>query len=366
MKTSDFDYHLPAERIAQRPLAERSASRLLHLERATGGITHTHFAEIGRYLRPGDMLVANNSRVIPARLYGVKADTGGKVELLLLERLDERRWQALAGGKRLVEGVKISLYDREGRVTDLWAEVTAVLDGPQREISFSQPLDDLLETLGHAPLPPYIHERLDDANRYQTIYAQPPGSAAAPTAGLHFTPDLLIELRRQGVLFETATLHVGLDTFKPVEAERIFDHAMHSEWIQLTPEAARRINETKLAGGRIIAIGTTSARILETAALRSAGLMGSLQMVSRPDSDGYNLCPWRPVAAYEGPTDLFIHPGYQFRVVDGLITNFHLPQSTLIMMVSAFVGREQIMAAYQAALGAEYRFLSFGDAMLIL
>jgi S-adenosylmethionine:tRNA ribosyltransferase-isomerase len=365
MKTSDFDYHLPPERIAQRPLADRSASRLLHLERATGQITHTRFAEIGRYLRPGDVLVANNSRVIPARLYGIKAGTGGKVELLLLERLGGVTWKALAGGRRLTAGVIIKLLDRDGRESDLLAEVTAVLDGPQREIQFSRPVDELLADLGHTPLPPYIHEPLDDAGRYQTIYAQPPGSAAAPTAGLHFTPDLLIDLRRQGVLFETATLHVGLDTFKPVEAEIIHDHAMHSEWIQLTPEAARRINEAKLAGGRIIAVGTTSARTLETAALRSAGLMGSLQSVSRPDGEGYGLCPWRPVAAYEGPTDLFIHPGYQFRVVDGLITNFHLPQSTLMMMVSAFAGREQIMRAYQAALAEPYRFLSFGDAMLI-
>jgi S-adenosylmethionine:tRNA ribosyltransferase-isomerase len=228
--------------------------------------------------------------------------------------------------------------------------------------------ESLLAELGHVPLPPYIHEPLADADRYQTIYARPPGSAAAPTAGLHLTPDLFLALRDRGVLFETLTLHVGLDTFKPVETERVADHAIHSEWARLTPEAARRINEAKLAGGRIVAVGTTAMRVLETAALRSAGLNGTLAAISQSDADGVTsqICPWRPVAALEGRTDLFVYPGYRFRAVDALITNFHLPRSSLLLLVSAFAGREQILEAYATAVTAGYRFYSFGDAMLIL
>lgn len=367
MKTSDFDYHLPAELIAQRPLPQRGASRLLVLHRESGRIEHRQFTDILEYLGRGDILVANDSRVIPARLYGRKA-SGGRVEILLLEQVDEQRWRALVGGRRVVEGTSISLYDRDGAESDFTAVVTAVLDGPQREIAFDRPVNDYLEQLGHTPLPPYIHEPLDDGERYQTVYARPPGSAAAPTAGLHFSGDLLLSLREQGVLFETVTLHVGLDTFKPVEAETVEAHTIHSEWASLTPESARHINEAKLAGGRLTAVGTTAMRTLETAALRSAGIQGSLQDISARDAAGEttNICPWKPVAAFEGPTDLFIYPGYRFRAVDALITNFHLPRSSLLILVSAFAGREQILAAYEEAIRERYRFYSFGDAMLIL
>jgi len=367
MKTSDFDYPLPEALIAQRPLLQRDASRLLALHREDGRLEHRHFTDLVDYLRPGDVLVVNNSRVIPARLFGHKS-TGGRVEILLLTQLDAGRWRALVGGRRVGEGTTITLHRKDDGDAPVTATVTAVLDGPQREISFSQPLDDYLETLGHTPLPPYIHEPLEDSERYQTIYARPPGSAAAPTAGLHFTGDLLLALRARGVLFETCTLHVGLDTFKPVEAADVHDHVIHSEWASLTPETARRINEAKLAGGRIVAVGTTTVRTLETAALRSAGITGSLQDISRRDAAGEttNLCPWKPVAAFEGPTDLYITPGYRFRAVDLMITNFHLPQSSLLLLVSAFAGREQVLQAYATAVTARYRFYSFGDAMLLI
>jgi len=240
--------------------------------------------------------------------------------------------------------------------------------GPQRELTFICSIGDDLVTLAHVPLPPYIHETLDDAERYQTVYSRPSGSSAAPTAGLHFTGDLLMALREKGVLFETVTLHVGLDTFKPVEADQVADHVIHSEWASLTSDAARRINEAKLAGGRIVAVGTTAVRTLETAACRSAGILGTLQTISARDAAGEtsNMCPWKPVAAFEGPTDLFIYPGYKFRAVDVLITNFHLPQSSLLMLVSAFAGREAVLQAYETAVAEKYRFFSFGDAMLIL
>lgn len=368
MQTSQFDYHLPPERIAQRPIEPRDASRLLVLHRDDGRIEHTHFRNILEYLRPGDILVANDSRVYPARLYGEKRDTGGKVELLLLERLDARRWRALVGGRRLGPGTEISLHELSGEPADFFATVTAELKGPQREVTFSAPLDEHLDRLGHTPLPPYIHEKLEDGERYQTVYARRQGSSAAPTAGLHFTPELLLSLREEGVRFETCTLHVGLDTFKPVTAESVAEHDIHSETATLSPEAARRINDAKLAGGRIIGVGTTTARVLETAALRSAGITGSLQDISARDAGGEttNICPWKPVAAFSGHTDLFIYPGYRFRAVDALITNFHLPQSSLLMMVSAFATREQILNAYETAVAEEYRFYSFGDAMLIL
>lgn len=368
MRTEDFSYHLPEELIAQTPLPQRDASRLLVLERENGRLSHHRFTDLIDFLRAGDVLVANDSRVIPARLYGRKA-TGGKVELLLLERTAPQQWRALVGGRKLTEGVTITLLTDDGEESDVTAAITAVLPGPQREITFSQPLhDDTLTALGHTPLPPYIHETLDDAERYQTVYARPAGSAAAPTAGLHFTGDLLLALRAKGVIFETVTLHVGLDTFKPVEANDIEDHVIHSEWASLTPQTAKRINEAKLAGGRIIAVGTTSVRTLETAALRSAGISGSLSDISQRDARGEtsNICPWQPVAAFEGPTDLFIHPGYVFRAVDAMITNFHLPQSSLLMLISAFAGREQILQAYETAVVEQYRFFSFGDAMLIL
>jgi S-adenosylmethionine:tRNA ribosyltransferase-isomerase len=368
MKTADFHYDLPQERIAQEPVEPRDSSRLLVLQRQTGELEHRIFRDIGEYLRPGDILVANDSRVYPARLFGYKAETGGKVELLLLERLDDRRWRALVGGRGLREGTVIALNERNGAESAVSATVSAELEQAEREIAFSQPIDDLLDSLGHTPLPPYIHQRLDEPERYQTVYSRPLGSAAAPTAGLHFTGDLLLALREKGVLFETVTLHVGLDTFQPVSAERVHEHVIHSEWAAISAESARRINEAKLAGGRIIAVGTTSARLVETAALRSAGIEGSLQDISGRDAAGEttNICPWKPVVAFSGRTDLFIYPGYRFRAVDTMITNFHLPQSSLLMMVSAFAGREKILEAYRTAVEEEYRFYSFGDAMLIL
>ena len=367
MNTSDFNYTLPPELIAQRPLTQRDASRLMVLKRAEETITHQTFTDILDYFRPGDVLVANNSRVIPARLYGRKP-TGGKVEILLLSELDNGHWQAMVGGKRLDEGSEIHLLDYDENETELVATVTAVLDGPQRELSFNQPLYDWLDSIGHTPLPPYIHETLDDAERYQTVYSRPTGSAAAPTAGLHFTGDLLLALRDKGVIFETVTLHVGLDTFKPVEAERVEAHTIHSEWASLTAESAKRINEAKLAGGRLIAVGTTTMRTLETGALRSAGLNGSLQDISARDASGEtsNFCPWKPVAAFTAPTDLFIYPGYKFRAVDAMVTNFHLPHSSLLMLVAAFAGRDFMLRAYETAVAEQYRFFSFGDAMLIL
>jgi S-adenosylmethionine:tRNA ribosyltransferase-isomerase len=367
MKTADFDYHLPKGLIAQRPLAQRDASRLLVLHRESGQLEHRQFSQLGDYLRPGDILVANDSRVIPARLYGRKP-TGGQVEILLLEQENEQTWRALVGGRRLREGSQIHLDNKDGSDSGVVATVTAVLSGPQRRLQFSQPLNEHLDQLGHTPLPPYIHEPLADAERYQTIYARQEGSAAAPTAGLHFTGGLLLTLRDQGVLFDTVTLHVGLDTFKPVEAEQVADHTIHSEWATLSEATARRINEARLAGGRLIAVGTTAMRTLETAALRSAGVTGSLQTISARDAAGETTayCPWRPVAAFSGSTDLFIYPGYKFRAVDALITNFHLPQSSLLMLVSAFASPEQIRVSYETAVSHQYRFFSFGDAMLIL
>ncbi len=362
MKTADFNYKLPQELIAQRPLTNRDASRLMVLKRENGRISHHHFTDIVDYLHPGDILVVNDTRVIPARLYGRKS-TGGKVEILLLEQLDDTRWKALVGGKKLDEQTAVLLDEGDG----LTGTITAVLDGPQREITFSQSLDGYLYEHGHTPLPPYIHETLNDPERYQTVYARHEGSAAAPTAGLHFTPNLLFALRDKGVQLEMVTLHVGLDTFKPVDAEEVSDHVIHSEWATISPNAAKRINEAKLAGGRLVAVGTTAMRTLETGALRSAGITGSLQDISARDASGEtsNFCPWKPVSAFEGPTDLFIYPGYKFRAVDALITNFHLPQSSLLMLVSAFAGRENVLVAYETAVQEKYRFYSFGDAMFI-
>ena len=368
LKTSEFDYQLPEDLIAQEPLDRRDGSKLMILDRENGRLEHRHFRDIGAYLRPGDVLVANDSRVIPARLYGRKVETGGKVEVLLLERISARRWRAIVGGKNLVAGVKIGFYDRNGNQRDWVATIGTVLDGPLRELEFNQPLDESsLAMMGHIPLPPYIHKKLEDPERYQTIYAKHAGSAAAPTAGFHFTPELILSLREMGVSFLTVTLHVGLDTFKPVKSELVSDHLIHTEWSRLTPDDAKRINEAKLSGNRLIAVGTTSVRVLETAALRSAGFSDTLSTISEQDTsyETAEICPWRPVIAFEGYTDLFIHPGYQFRAVDMMITNFHLPQSSLLMLVSAFAGWEQILNAYEAAIEEGYRFYSFGDAMLI-
>jgi S-adenosylmethionine:tRNA ribosyltransferase-isomerase len=367
VKVSDFDYDLPESLIAQRPVEPRDDSRLLVYDSASGAIAHRRFRDLGEYLRPGDILVANDTRVIPARLFARKP-TGGRVELLLLERTASGSWRALVGGRNVTEGLTLTLLDHEDQHTEIQA--TVVAPGPEsvRELTFSEPVEAWVEALGYAPLPPYIHETLDDPERYQTIYARPAGSAAAPTAGLHFTPGLLLQLRKHGVLFETITLHVGLDTFKPVTVEEVTEHIIHSEWARLTAAAAERINQAQLAGGRIVAVGTTTVRVLETAALRSVGITGSLQAISARDAAGEttDLCPWKPVATFEGTTDLFIYPGYRFRAVDGLITNFHLPRSSLLMLAAAFTGRQAILDAYRAAIAEKYRFYSFGDAMLIL
>ncbi|KAA3659294.1 MAG: tRNA preQ1(34) S-adenosylmethionine ribosyltransferase-isomerase QueA [Chloroflexi bacterium] len=366
MKTDEFQYELPQELIAQTPLAQRDASRLLVYERENGRIAHQQFSDILDLLHPGDVLVVNDSRVIPARLFGRKA-TGGKVEILLLEEQADQTWKVLVGGKRIGVGTEITLQNGDSSDSELVGVVTAVLDGPQRIIQFNHSIWDVLYDLGHTPLPPYIHTQLDDDERYQTVYSRPEGSAAAPTAGLHFTGDLLLALRDKGVIFETVTLHVGLDTFKPVAAETVQGHQIHSEWAKLSTETAKRINEAKLAGGRLIAVGTTSMRTLETAALRSAGITGSLQDISHRDAIGEtsNMCPWKPVAAFEGPTDLFLYPGYKFRAVDALITNFHLPQSSLLMLVAAFAGLDEMKRVYETAVSEKYRFFSFGDAMFI-
>ncbi len=352
MKTSELAYDLPEELIAQHPVEPRDASRLLVIHRDTGELEHRIFRDIVEYLRPGDVLVANESRVIPARLYARKA-SGGKVEVLLLRALDEATWLTLVGGARTRTGTVLTFLDGE-LPTELTAEVVRSGERGERTLRFHGDLDAYLERIGHMPLPPYIHEPLRDPERYQTVYAQTPGSAAAPTAGLHFTPELLLRLRAQGVQLEFATLHVGLDTFRPIEEDEVEKHRIHSEWCRLSPEAAERINRAKLAGGRIIAVGTTSMRILETAAQQ--GLC----------QDPEGRCPWRAVAPFEGFTRLFITPGYQFRVVDALITNFHLPHSTLLALVMAFAGVDLIRKAYAEAVRERYRFFSFGDATLIL
>jgi S-adenosylmethionine:tRNA ribosyltransferase-isomerase len=340
LKTSDFDYKLPPERIAQHPIEPRDASRLLVIDRLSGEIQHVIFKDIGRFLHPGDLLVINQTRVIPARLYAHKIPTGGRVELLLLRRVSEGVWEALVGGKGLVAGKRLLV---EGGPQ---AEIQQVLEGARRLVRFDDGLEQSLERIGHVPLPPYIHEPLQDPERYQTVYARQPGSAAAPTAGLHFTPQLIEALKSQGIGFASVTLHVGLDTFAPVTEENPDEHKIHSEWCQLTSQAAAAINAAHRQGGRIVAVGTTSVRTLESA--------------RRHAQAGEVVSPW------EGPTDLYILPGYSFRVVDALVTNFHLPQSTLIMLVSAFAGRQRILDVYRLAIEMEYRFYSFGDAMLIL
>lgn len=356
MKTSDFDYDLPEERIAQTPIEPRDASRLLILHRDTGQIEHRIFRDIGDYLNPGDVLVFNQTRVIPARLHGHKLDTGGKIEFLLLRRESDQTWRGLIGGKGVKQGTRLSFESGNGVTIE--GIVIEGVDGPERIIKFDAPLQPLLEKLGEMPLPPYIHTRLQDPERYQTVYARQPGSAAAPTAGLHFTPELLLTLRDQGVKMANCTLHIGLDTFQPVKVENPEEHPMHSERAILTADDAKIINEAKLAGGRIIAVGTTSVRVLETAALRSAG-------VDDPYADS-EVCPWKPVVAIDEATRLFIRPGYRYRAVDALITNFHLPRSTLLMLVSALTGRANILHAYEVAVQEQYRFYSFGDAMLII
>jgi S-adenosylmethionine:tRNA ribosyltransferase-isomerase len=343
MRLEDFDYLLPPEFIAQSPIEPRDSSRLLVLDRAGGSIRHSVFRGIGDYLAPGDLLVFNDTRVIPARLAAVKEKSGGKVEVLLLRRLEARTWEALIGGKHVRPGAQLELIGAKdaGRVQ---AEIIRDLGGSRRVLRFSQPITPLLPALGSTPLPPYIHKALQDPERYQTVYARDPGSAAAPTAGLHFTPELIGQLRAHGVRTAFVTLHVGLDTFAPITEENVEAHKIHAEWISVPEETARAVRETRLKGKRVIAVGTTSVRALETATGAAGG----------------------EAAAFEGDTRLYITPGYSFRTVDAMITNFHLPHSTLLVMVSAFAGREKILAAYEEAKREGYRFYSFGDAMLIL
>ena len=341
LTTEDFDFDLPEELIAQTPLADRSASRLLVLDRKTGAISDKHFAAILDELNPGDALVMNDTRVLPARLYGEKPDTGGHLEVLLLTNQEGDTWETLIKpAKRAKVGTKISFGD--GR---LQAVVEEELEHGGRVITFSYDgiFLEILESLGEMPLPPYIKERLEDPERYQTVYAKENGSAAAPTAGLHFTKELLEKIQAKGVEMVYLTWHVGLGTFRPVSVDNIADHQMHSEFYRLTEDAAAKLREVKANGGRIVAVGTTSIRTLETIGTKFSG----------------------EIKADSGWTDIFITPGYTFKVVDAFSTNFHLPKSTLVMLVSAFAGRENVLHAYQHAIEERYRFFSFGDAMFV-
>lgn len=341
LKKSDFYYDLPKELIAQDPLEDRSSSRLLKLNKQTGEIEHHFFKEIASFLEPGDCLVLNDTKVIPARLIGHKEETGAAVEVLLLKRLKNDQWETLVRpGKKVRPGARLVFGD--GR---LKAEVLDILEEGNRLIQFTYDgiFEEVLDRLGEMPLPPYITHKLQDKNRYQTVYAKYEGSAAAPTAGLHFTPKLLHEIGQKGVGLAYVTLHVGLGTFRPVKEDNILEHHMHSEFYRIGQEAADLINQTKQNGKRIICVGTTSCRTIESAADENG--------VVRPGS---------------GDTEIFIYPGYRFRVLDGLITNFHLPESTLIMLVSALAGREHVLRAYEEAVKEKYRFFSFGDAMLVI
>ncbi|MEO8354705.1 MAG: tRNA preQ1(34) S-adenosylmethionine ribosyltransferase-isomerase QueA [Chloroflexota bacterium] len=355
MKTADFDYNLPESSIAQTPAEPRDSSRLLVLHRDTGTLEHKAFRDVSDYLRAGDLLVLNQTRVIPARIFARK-ETGGRVELLLLRRRNELTWEALVGGKGLRIGRKVWLESDEARRVGegakspdlaVQAEIIEILEGSERVIRFTEPIEPYFSKVGNVPLPPYIHKKLIDPERYQTVFAREPGSAAAPTAGLHFTPRLLEELQAKGVKIAYVTLHVGLDTFAPVTEDDPQEHTIHTEWCELSQEAADLIDQTREAGGRIVAVGTTSVRTLESAAAQASSLQSQL-------------------SAFIGPTSLFILPGYQFKIVDVMITNFHLPRSTLLMLVSAFAGREKILETYETAIKEGYRFYSFGDAMIII
>ncbi|MBO4904721.1 MAG: tRNA preQ1(34) S-adenosylmethionine ribosyltransferase-isomerase QueA [Lachnospiraceae bacterium] len=340
MKTSDFYYELPEELIAQDPLEDRSSSRLLKLDRKTGALEHGIFKDVTKYLKRGDCLVLNDTKVIPARLLGTKTDTDAAVEIFLLKRKSDDIWETIVRpGKKLREGAGVSFG--EGL---LKCEITEVLPDGNRLVRFEYEgiFEEILDKLSQMPLPPYITKKLADRDRYQTVYAKNEGSAAAPTAGLHFTRQLLDEIEAMGVKICFVTLHVGLGTFRPVKVSEISDHHMHSEWYEISPDAADLINETKRSGGRVICVGTTSCRTIESA------------------------CDDGKVVAKSGETDIFIYPGYEFRVMDGLITNFHLPESTLLMLVSAFAGRENVINAYEEAISLRYRFFSFGDAMIII
>ena len=336
-----FDYDLPEELIAQTPLKKRDTSRLMVLDKETGDVEHKHFYDILDYLKPGDVLVRNNTKVIPARLYGLKEETGGHVEVLLLKDLHDDLWECLVGNAKIVKlGTVITFGDGrlKAQCTEIREECILIFKMIYYGIFY-----EILDQLGIMPLPPYIKEKLIDPDRYQTVYAKVEGSAAAPTAGLHFTEELLQKVREKGVEILDVTLHVGLGTFRPVKVENVLEHHMHSEFYVIDEEAANTINETKANGGKIVSVGTTSTRTLETVA----------------DENGH-------VRACSGWTDIFIYPGYKFKVVDRLITNFHLPESTLLMLVSALYDREKILEAYKIAVEEKYRFFSFGDAMLIL
>lgn len=341
MKVDEFDYELPDELIAQTPLKDRTQSRLMVLDRKTGAIEHHIFADMIDFLHPGDCLVLNDTKVLPARLFGIKKDTGAHIEVLLLKQIEGDRWETLVKpAKRIKKGSVVEFGD--GR---LIARCVDILEygGRVFEFQYDGIFLEILEQLGEMPLPPYINEKLDDQDRYQTVYAREEGSAAAPTAGLHFTEELLEQIQQKGVHIAFITLHVGLGTFRPVKAEKIEEHQMHAEFYHMNKETAQLLNEVKKEGGRIISVGTTSTRTLETIASKHGGKF----------------------VAERGWTDIFIYPGYEFKAIDGLITNFHLPKSTLIMLVSAFAGRENVLNAYQIAVQERYRFFSFGDAMFI-
>jgi S-adenosylmethionine:tRNA ribosyltransferase-isomerase len=339
LRTDDFDYTLPPEQIAQHPAEPRDSSRLLVFDRSAGSTEDTVFNQLPRFLKQNDVLVLNETRVLPARLFARKLPGGGKVELLLLKRRTPKRWEALVGGKGLKPDRNLELMDGSTcRILD-------DLGGPKRLVEFDREVETRLPALGEMPLPPYIHEPLQHPDQYQTVFAREPGSAAAPTAGLHFTPSLLERMRQSGTALAYVTLHVGLDTFAPVREADPERHEIHSEWCSISQATAETINQRRSAGGRVIAVGTTTVRTLETAA--------------RVNADG-------KLSSFEGQTELYILPGFEFLAVDAMITNFHLPRSTLLMLVSAFAGRERVLALYQHAISAGYRFYSFGDAMLIL
>jgi S-adenosylmethionine:tRNA ribosyltransferase-isomerase len=336
MKLSAFDYHLPKEKIAQTPIEPRDSSKLMVISKINGSIQHKIFNQIVDLLSPGDLLVVNQTRVFPARLFGKKIPTGGKVEVLLLNQLNETDWETLVGGSRMTAGKEVKFTE------NISLEILKEIDGGHKIVRFNQPINNFLNQIGEIPLPPYIHQSLEDPTRYQTVYANDIGSTAAPTAGLHFTDSLIQKLDEKNIELAYVTLHVGLDTFAPVKVENIEDHHIHTEWCQLTDATAKKINMTKARGNKIVAVGTTSVRVLESAAYIDS-----------------------KIQPFSGPTNLFILPGYKYKTVDAMITNFHLPKSTLLMLVSAFVGKSNLFNAYETAIIENYRFFSFGDAMFI-
>jgi len=343
LRVSDFDYYLPEELIAQTPIEPRDHSKLMLVNRDLGTLSHDRFFNLPKYLRQGDVLVFNDSRVISARLFGTRDDTGSKIELLLLSRMRKGVWRALVKpGRRMRANVLFTVHDRNGNMSDMTGRVIEVEESGSRIIEITN--EFLIEDIGNVPLPPYIHEKVSDPERYQTIYARSEGSVAAPTAGLHFTEDLMLKIRAKGVLTTFVTLHVGWDSFRPLKSENIVDHKMHSEYWYMPNETSSIINRAKQEGRRVISVGTTAARLLENAF---------------EEQNGY------PISEGSGWADIFITPGYEFKVLDGLITNFHLPKSTLLMLTSAIAGRELILRAYKEAVNSQYRFYSFGDVMLI-